>query len=90
MDPEAFEQALVLLAEYHGEVCAAALKLGKLFLCFLRSGIGQSGDGQGNEHFIRVKSGVFVGEIASFQLADGFQHLGRDQVDAVVNAGKVL
>ena len=59
MDPKAFEQTLVLLTEYHGEVCAAALKLGELFLCFLRSGIGQSGDGQGNEYLIRVKSGVF-------------------------------
>ena len=66
VDAQLLQQHLVLLTENHREVGVAAPELWHLPLGQVRQGIGQGGDGQGQQHLVGVEAGVLVAQVSRF------------------------
>ena len=67
---ELFENAGIDLREHDGGMDLAAGKLGKLRERELRDRVGRRRNGQRNQHFVGVQTGVVVAETLDLELLD--------------------
>ena len=90
MDAQALIELCVLLGENHREVGVAAPQIIQLLQHTLRQGIGDGGNGQGDEHLVGMEAGVVMPQVLDFHVADGSDDGGRQQVQILVNAPQKL
>ena len=90
LDPQALIELGVLLGENDGEVGVTAPQIVQLLQHPLRQGVGDSGDGQGDEHLVGVQAGIVVTQVTELHVADGGDDGGREQIQVLVDARQEL
>ena len=90
VDAQAFIELGILLREDDGEVGIATPEIVQLLQHPLRQRIGDGGDGQGDEHLVRVQAGIVVAQVPELHIADGCDDGGRQQIQLLVDAGQEL
>ena len=68
----------------------AALQLGQLGQGQLGGHASGGAHGQGDQHLVRVETGVVAAQILHLQLLDGLDGMGRDHMLLMVDAGQLL
>ena len=68
----------------------AALQILQLRLHHSRQRIAQPGDGQRQQHLVRVQPGIMVAQILDLGLADGRDDRRGDQLQLMVDARQIL
>ena len=90
VDSQLAEGALVHMGQDDGGMGLAAPQLGQLAQGQLGGGVGGRADGQGHQDFIGVQARVPVAQMLDFQVLDGFDDNGGDEVDVFLNAAQSL
>ena len=68
----------------------AVLQLRQLAQCPGGVVVGGRGNGQGDQHLIRMQAGVVIAQILALQFLNGFDNLGRNQVRLLRNPRQLL
>ena len=87
---ELFEDFAVDFAQHYGRVHLTAAQTGKHLQGAAAALVAVGEHRQGHQHFIGVEARVVPFEVDCFCVLNRFDHLLRDQFQAVVDAGQML
>ena len=89
-DAEFLEDLAVHFAGHDGGVHLAAVEHGQAVKGAAAVVVQQAEDGERDQHLVGVQARVAAVQHVDFGVLDGLYHFLRDELDAVVDAGKVL
>ena len=89
-DTELIENLVVDSTEHHGGVYLTSKKLGELFERTAALLVVSAQQRQGNEYLVGMQAGIATAEVSGLGMLNRLYHVLRNQLDRVVDSGKIL
>ena len=87
---ELAESGFVDGGEDNGGMGLAVAQFRELLKSLSRDGIQRGADGQSDQHFVGVQTGVMIAEVVCFEILNRLNHIGGDQQNLMIDSAEGL